>query len=112
MTLKYNIGLTLEQLGRIEEAEALYRSVVSKTPEYSDAFLRLGLMSQERGQLNEAEDFLLDASRNDARSLKALLLQVLFVCLEWKVLLLHIGEFEVIKRRKEASAGEVQSSGS
>ncbi len=40
----YNRGLTLEQLGRIDEAKEAYRSSIGIAPEFEPAMTRLKLL--------------------------------------------------------------------
>ena len=74
-TLHFNLARVQEQIGEIDAAEATYKRILAALPEYVDCFLRLGCMAMDRGLLNEAEDYFQDASRNDPKNLKALILQ-------------------------------------
>lgn len=74
-TLYYNLARVQEQMGEIDTAESTYRQIIKALPEYADCYLRLGCMAMQRGQLSEAEDLFQDASRNDPKNLKSLILQ-------------------------------------
>jgi Flp pilus assembly protein TadD len=51
----YNFGMTLNYLGRLEEAEASYRQAISLNPDIAQAHSNLGNTLQELGRLEEAE---------------------------------------------------------
>ncbi len=61
----YNLGITLQELGRLGEAEASYNQAIVLKPNYSQAHYNLGITLQELGRLREAE-----ASYNEAIALK------------------------------------------
>jgi Tfp pilus assembly protein PilF len=50
-----NLGATLKELGRLEEAEASYRQVITLNPDFAGAHNNLGIMLKELGRLDEAE---------------------------------------------------------
>ena len=50
-----NLGNTLQELGRLDEAEASYRQAIALKPDYADAHYNLGNTLQELGRLGEAE---------------------------------------------------------
>ena len=51
----YNMGNTLKQLGRFDEAEESYRQVIALKPGYAEAHGNLGVTLQELGRLDEAK---------------------------------------------------------
>ena len=54
-------ALGLHQQGRLSEAEALYRSVLSEQPGYADALHLLGVLACQRGNYVEAADLIQEA---------------------------------------------------
>jgi tetratricopeptide (TPR) repeat protein len=49
-----NLGNTLKELGRLEEAEASYSQAITVKPDYAEAHSNLGVMLQELVKLDEA----------------------------------------------------------
>ena len=49
------MGVTLKELGRLEEAEAIYRQAIALKADYAEAHNNLGITLQELGRLEEAE---------------------------------------------------------
>ena len=50
-----NLGATLQELGRLEEAAASYTQVIALEPDSAEAYGNLGMTLQELGRLGEAE---------------------------------------------------------
>ena len=50
-----NLGSTLQELGRLDEAEVSYRQAIVLKPDYALAHNNLGVALQELGRLDEAE---------------------------------------------------------
>ena len=50
----YNLGVTIKELGRLDEALASYRQAIALKPNYAEAYNNLGIMLQELGRLDEA----------------------------------------------------------
>ena len=50
-----NLGNTLKELGRLEEAEANYKQAIVLKPDFAEAHNNLGVMLKELGRLEEAE---------------------------------------------------------
>jgi uncharacterized protein (TIGR02466 family) len=50
-----NLGITLQELGRLDEAEASYTQAIALKPDYAKAHYNLGITLQELGRLDEAE---------------------------------------------------------
>jgi protein O-GlcNAc transferase len=67
-------GKALHQIGRVAEAEAVYRSVLARDPRQFDALHLLGLVLYQRGRLGEAHDLLSQAVELRPRSPQALTL--------------------------------------
>ena len=57
--------VTLQELGRLDEAQASYTQAIALKPDYAEAHSNLGITLQELGRLDEAE-----ASYNQAIALK------------------------------------------
>jgi Flp pilus assembly protein TadD len=55
------VGNTLQELGRLEEAEASYEQAIALKPDYAEAHSNLGTTLQELGRLDEAEASYLQA---------------------------------------------------
>ena len=51
----YNLGITLQELGRLDEALASYTQAIALKPDYARAHYNLGITLQELGRLDEAE---------------------------------------------------------
>jgi len=49
------VGITLKELGRLDEAEASYTQAIALKPDYADAHNNLGITLTELGRLDEAE---------------------------------------------------------
>ncbi len=52
----YNLGIRMERLGRLSEAEALYRDAVEESPRFAGAWNNLGALLLRAGAREEAED--------------------------------------------------------
>ena len=50
-----NLGITLQELGRLDEAEVSYTQAVALKPDYAEAHYNLGNTLKELGRLDEAE---------------------------------------------------------
>ena len=50
-----NLGITLQELGRLNEAEVSYRKAITLKPDYAEAHNNLGNTLKELGRLEEAE---------------------------------------------------------
>jgi predicted TPR repeat methyltransferase len=50
-----NLGVTLQELGRLDEAEASYKQAIALKPDFAEAYCNLGNMLKEFGRLDEAE---------------------------------------------------------
>ncbi|MDA9798046.1 tetratricopeptide repeat protein, partial [Luminiphilus sp.] len=61
----YNLGITFQELGRLDEAEASYTKAIALKPDFAEAYSTLGNTHKELGRLDEAE-----ASYNQAIALK------------------------------------------
>ena len=73
---RLNLGLALLALGRLEEAEAALLSVTRQTPAYTDAWIGLARVEQQRGDLEAARGRASEAARlapgsAEVRSLQA-----------------------------------------
>ena len=51
----YNLGNTLMDLGRLDEAEAIYRRALRIKPDFVEAHNNLGITLKDLGRLDEAE---------------------------------------------------------
>ncbi len=49
-----NLGNTLKELGRLDEAQASYTQAIALKPDYAEAHSNLGITLQELGRLDEA----------------------------------------------------------
>ena len=49
------MGVTLQKLARMDEAEASYREAIGLKPDYAEAHCNLGNTLKELGRLDEAE---------------------------------------------------------
>ncbi len=54
----YNLGLTLLGLGKAQEAQACLEQSLGLAPEHADTLFQLGCLAQQRGQTNQALDYL------------------------------------------------------
>ena len=63
VTISYNLGRLYEAKHEFELAEKSYRGILSKYPQYTDCFLRLGCMCRDRGQIHEASEWFKEALR-------------------------------------------------
>jgi len=52
-----NLGITLKELGRLNEAEASYKKAITLKPDFAEAHNNLGVILRELGRLEEAEIF-------------------------------------------------------
>ena len=50
-----NLGITLKELGRLDEAEDSYNKAITLKPDYAEAYSNLGIALKELGRLDEAE---------------------------------------------------------
>ena len=51
----YNLGNTLQELGRLDEAEASYNQAIALKPDYAEAHSNLGSTLKKLDRLDEAE---------------------------------------------------------
>ena len=52
-----NLGITLQELGKLNDAETSYRQAIALNPDFAEAHFNLGITLQELGKLNEAESY-------------------------------------------------------
>ncbi|TKR92964.1 hypothetical protein L596_007510 [Steinernema carpocapsae] len=64
-TVMFNIGRSQERLGEFIEAEKAYRSILDQNPDYIDAHIRLGAISNNLGYTSQAEKHFLRAQELD-----------------------------------------------
>ena len=57
----YNLGITLQELGRLEEAETSHRKAIALKPNYANAYYSLGLLLFEAKQYEKAAEQLTTA---------------------------------------------------
>ncbi|KAH3764242.1 RNA polymerase-associated protein CTR9 [Pelomyxa schiedti] len=57
VTVTYNLARLYETKFEFAEAENLYKGILKEHPNYVDCYLRLGLMSRERGKFGEAAEW-------------------------------------------------------
>lgn len=57
----------LHRSGKLEDARRLYLEITRSTPDFAEAWHRLGLIAQAAGRLDEAADFMKKALRLDER---------------------------------------------
>ena len=50
----YNLGIVMQELGRLDEAEAIYKKAITLKPDHK-TYNNLGIVMQELGRLDEAE---------------------------------------------------------
>ena len=50
----YNLGIVMQELGRFDEAEVIYKKVITLKPDHK-TYNNLGIVTQELGRLDEAE---------------------------------------------------------
>ena len=50
-----NLGITLQQLGRLNDAEASYQKAIALKTDYAEAHYNLGITLQRLGRLDDAE---------------------------------------------------------
>ena len=51
----YNLGIVMQELGRLDEAVAIYKKAITLKPDCK-AYNNLGIVMQELGRLDESED--------------------------------------------------------
>src|SRR5262249_40203721 len=71
-----NLGLALQELGRMDEAIVEYRTVCDRNPSFADAYLGVGEILESQGKLDEAiieyrTALRLDPNEDDAHDLLA-----------------------------------------
>ena len=52
---QYNLAITLQELGKLDEAETSYREAIALKPDYTEAYCNLGITLSELGRLDDAE---------------------------------------------------------
>lgn len=72
---RLNLGLALLALDRLEPAEAAFRGVVERAPDYADAWAGLARVAQRRGDLAGARGFAAQARRAAPESAEIAALQ-------------------------------------
>ena len=68
----FNLGVEMEELGRIQDAVAAYQSCLQKNPSHAMALNNLGAISDREGKLEEAEAFYRKSVASDPTLLVAL----------------------------------------
>jgi len=68
VTLDYNLGRLYEAIGRNNEAEEIFDSILSKKPSYTDALLRIGCIWRDRGDYMKAMNKFKDAIAIDTEN--------------------------------------------
>jgi protein O-GlcNAc transferase len=66
----FQLALQHHRANRLDEAEQLYRQVIEKQPDYSEALYGLGMLAQRQGALQEAQKHLSAASQVQPNSVK------------------------------------------
>ncbi|MEH2181860.1 tetratricopeptide repeat protein [Nostoc sp.] len=66
----FQLALQDHRANRLDAAEQLYRQVIEKQPDYSEALYNLGMLAQQRGVLQEAQKHLSAASQVQPNSVK------------------------------------------
>ncbi|KAH8290901.1 hypothetical protein KR054_006903, partial [Drosophila jambulina] len=71
LTLRFNRGRILEDLHRCDLAAIAYKDLVAEYPNYSDCYLRLGVMALRQNDVILAIDYFKDVLKHDNDSLAA-----------------------------------------
>lgn len=66
----FQLAVQHHRANRLDEAEQLYRQVIEKQPDYSEALYGLGILAQQKGAFSEAEKFLSAASQVQPNAVK------------------------------------------
>ena len=66
----FQLALQDHRANRLDAAEQLYRQVIEKQPDYSEALYGLGMLAQQKGALQEAQKYLSTASQVQPNSVK------------------------------------------
>jgi protein O-GlcNAc transferase len=66
----FQLALQHHRANRLDAAEQLYRQVIEKQPNYSEALYSLGMISQQKGAFKEAQKHLSAASQVQPNSVK------------------------------------------
>ncbi|WP_445629182.1 tetratricopeptide repeat protein [Nostoc sp. DSM 114167] len=66
----FQLALQEHRANRLDTAEQLYRQVIEKQPDYSEALYNLGMLLQQKGELQEAQKHLSAASQVQPNSVK------------------------------------------
>ncbi len=66
----FQLALQDHRANRLDTAEQLYRQVIEKQPDYSEALYNLGMLAQQKGELQEAQKHLSAASQVQPNSVK------------------------------------------
>ncbi|MEH2057468.1 MAG: tetratricopeptide repeat protein [Nostoc sp.] len=66
----FQLAVQHHRANRLDEAEQLYRQVIAKQPDYSEALYALGMLAQHKGELQEAQKHLSAASQVQPNSVK------------------------------------------
>ena len=54
LTVKFNLAWCLENSSEITQASEIYKKIIEEEPTYTDAYLRLSLLSQKRGDVAQS----------------------------------------------------------
>ncbi|MEH2091296.1 tetratricopeptide repeat protein [Nostoc sp.] len=66
----FQLALQDHRANHLDTAEQLYRQVIEKQPDYSEALYGLGMLAQQKGELQEAQKHLSAASQVQPNSVK------------------------------------------
>ncbi|MGF1935085.1 MAG: tetratricopeptide repeat protein [Nostoc sp. ChiQUE02] len=66
----FQLAVQHHRANRLDEAEQLYRQVIEKQPDYSEALYGFGMLAQQKGALQEAQKYLNAASQVQPNSVK------------------------------------------
>eukprot|EP01114_Cavostelium_apophysatum_P004221 TRINITY_DN1439_c0_g2_i1.p1 TRINITY_DN1439_c0_g2~~TRINITY_DN1439_c0_g2_i1.p1 ORF type:complete len:1096 (-),score=375.65 TRINITY_DN1439_c0_g2_i1:61-3174(-) len=91
ITTTYNLARLQEEEHRFDEAETIYKSILQEHPNYTDCFMRLGCISQVRGQIYEASTWFKEVFTTDVKSPEA-----------WSLIgQLHLSKDELLQAQKK-----------
>lgn len=58
LTIRFNLACCHEKFSRIGEASEMFKAIIREEPSYTDAYMKLAYLAQNRGDFKRALDYI------------------------------------------------------